>query len=93
MVTERLTPDFTIRGRMPTKLEYDTSLRVLRAFREDYKKAHCAYMGRDLSQLEHDVWCALHQCGILHQDGELWHRLTQYGEVYARQRLGTIISG
>lgn len=83
---ETLTPDFTIRGLCPTKLEYETSLEMLRAFAKNPKQAHCRYMGRDMTQVEHDVWCALHQCGILRQGWDNWVNLSHWGMRYAIQR-------
>lgn len=80
----RLTPDFTVRGRMPAKDEYDLSLRILRDF---YNRQGYKWRERNLSDVEHDVLMSLYRAGILEQNRHtLEHRLTKYGEVYYLQR-------
>lgn len=80
----RMTPDFTLRGMMPSKADYNLSLRILRDF---YNGQGYKWRSRDLPDHEHEVLMALYRSGILEQSRyTLEHRLTKYGEVYYLQR-------
>ena len=89
----RLTPDITIRGRMPTPGEYKLHLELLNdaADAEDRRRPRAMdrWIGRDTTDLEHEVWVAVHRHGLVKQSGlrgDGPHRLTPYGRVYLGQR-------
>ncbi len=83
---ERLTPDITIKGRMPTKAEYAAHLELLR----DIAAGRSTWLSKgDMTDLQHLVWVAVHQQGLVDQEGSRGdgrHRLTPYGKLYLRQR-------
>jgi hypothetical protein len=95
---QRLTPDITIRGYMPTKRQYDASLRILRDIAS--KGRVSGGYAASIDPSEHDVWIALHQQGLLRNTlsrdygrGNLqapfrWNEieLSDYGRKYLEQR-------
>lgn len=79
----RLTSDITVRGRMPTKLEYETSLDLLR-------RMPMPATAR-LSDVEQTVVIALQQQGLVRTKalGGAYNNelvLTDYGKLYLSQR-------
>ena len=84
---ERLTPDITIGARMPTPLEYQRHIEALEAIKRG-KPLWGRWIGVDLSDLDWSVWKAIHQQGLVRNDYRGLPKLTDYGEVYLRQRTG-----
>lgn len=83
---ERLTSDITIRGRMPTALEYKEHMRLLADVAAGGRRLWDHWLGRDMSDLQHEVWVEAHRHGLVRQGRDHVHRLTPLGEVYLRQR-------
>lgn len=88
----RLTPDITVRGMMPSKRAYQESIDILRraerAKRNNNAISYFSWKRGEPDDLEHDVWIALHQQGLLRSapgssGGSV---LTKYGEIYLAQR-------
>jgi len=79
----RLTPDITVKGRMPTKGEYAQHLEILKNAAAGRASKH---LERDMSNDEHAAWGALHQHGLMHQNAAGEHRLTAKGQEYLSQR-------
>lgn len=83
---ERLTPDITIRGRRPTPGEYREHMHLLNDVAAGGRRIFDHWTGKDMSDLQHEVWVAVHRQGLVKQDHAGVHRLTPYGVVYLRQR-------
>jgi hypothetical protein len=88
---ERLTSDIVVRGRMPTKQEYDASLRILRRIADAKTSwgltAASAFEVDD--DVEREAWYAINQAGLVRERQTGWstsYALTRLGEVYLEQR-------
>ncbi len=81
-----LTPDITIRGRMPTPLEYKEHMRLLEDVDTGGRRLFDHWTGKDMTDIQHEVWVAVHRQGLVKQDRDGNHRLTPYGKVYLSQR-------
>jgi hypothetical protein len=80
----RLTPDITIRGRMPTKGEYAQHLEILKDAAAGKASKHLA---GEMSDEQHAAWGALHQHGLMHQPAAGGaHQITPKGREYLSQR-------
>jgi len=86
MIEYRLTPDITIRGRMPTPLEYREHMRLLADVEAGGRRVFDHWIGKDMTDLQHEVWVATHRQGLIKQDHAGIVRLTAYGKVYLSQR-------
>ncbi len=85
---ERLTADITIRGRMPTPMEYREHMKLLEDVDAGGSRVFHNWTGKDMSDLQHEVWVAVHRQGLVQATDGNQHRLTAYGKVYLRQRRG-----
>lgn len=78
---------------MPTKLEYKRHLELLNDAAADEVRAqgradrvYQNWRARDMPDLDHLVWGAVHQQGLMRQNRAGDHRLTAYGRLYLEQR-------
>lgn len=79
----RLTADAMYNGRLLSREEYRMHIRML----VDLKNgAAISWFDRDMTDIQHAAWMAIHQSGLACQDYALRHVLTPLGHVYLGQR-------